>query len=203
MSNVEKIKKLEAEADKLSAEYESNRWEAARLISEELASGMSQRELARQIGKSDTHVIRMRKCWEAKCNPRVADNRTFNEVYHSTEVRGEPKPKPEPEPEKRPEPEERRRQRPEPDDDWEEEKGKRKEEQEEKEKNQTANGWALKITASVDMLHQYNTLWGDLSDGSLERLEESITKIETIIEGAKKCVRMSEKRSTTSRAKAV
>ena len=95
MDRVQQIIELEAAADKLNEEYESNRWETARLYSEELAAGKSQRALAAEVGKSKTHVYCMAKCWEVEGERSL--KRPFNTVYNSTEVRGEPKPKPEPE----------------------------------------------------------------------------------------------------------
>ena len=78
--------KLEADATKLGQEADGHRWEAARLIFEEISSGKSQRQLAREIGKSYEHVRIMAKTWNifGKCQPRLA----FNVAYHSPGVRG-------------------------------------------------------------------------------------------------------------------
>jgi len=64
-------------------------WEAARLIWEEVDSGTSRRELAREIGKSHTHVRYMYNCWDLVGRKTDGDLPNFNEVYHSSEVRGE------------------------------------------------------------------------------------------------------------------
>ena len=58
---VDQIIQHEAAADQKASEAEEHRWEAARLISEELADGKSQVRLADEIGKSETHVRYMRK----------------------------------------------------------------------------------------------------------------------------------------------
>jgi len=97
MDRVQQIIQLEADYDKLSAEAEANRWETARLYAEELAAGKSQRGLAREVGKSEGHIRRMRKCWEIGRVLKDADMPKFNTAYNSTEIRGEPKPRPEPE----------------------------------------------------------------------------------------------------------
>jgi hypothetical protein len=101
---VREIISHEAQAEEAEASANEHRWEAARLISEELASGTSQRQLAREIGKDEKHVRLMRKCWES-CGLKSApeDRPLFNTVYNSTEVRGEPKAKTEDKTRSRPE----------------------------------------------------------------------------------------------------
>lgn len=90
MSRVEEIIKAEAEADRLQNETDAWHWLAAELIAAELDEGKSQRQLAREIGKSHQHVSRMVRCWHLKVtNPTQALD--FNQVYNSPEVRGEPK----------------------------------------------------------------------------------------------------------------
>jgi hypothetical protein len=84
---VQKIIKLEQGA-------EWNHWEAARLISEELADGKSQRQLANEIGKSHTHVQHMAKAWEWQLKLPPSDRPPFNELYNSPEVRGQSAAKP-------------------------------------------------------------------------------------------------------------
>ena len=61
---VQQIIKLEAEADQAEATASEIRWEAARLIWEELQSGKPQRQLAREIGKSQGHVSKCSAMWE-------------------------------------------------------------------------------------------------------------------------------------------
>jgi hypothetical protein len=89
---------------RLEKRAESDLWDIARLISEELADGKSQRQLAREIGKGQTHVSYMAKTW-ALFGDHLGDQ-SFNEVYHSPEVRGAPQPEPtaQPEPTTRPTP---------------------------------------------------------------------------------------------------
>lgn len=87
LSRVEEIIIHESEADKLETSASDHRWEAARLISEELASGKKQRQLAREIGKDHKHVAFMARCWQAWGPRSPSDRPKFNEVYHSPEVR--------------------------------------------------------------------------------------------------------------------
>ncbi len=61
---VERIIELEAEADDLENRADDARWEAARLIYEEVAAGKSIGRLSKQVEKSHTHVSRMRRVWE-------------------------------------------------------------------------------------------------------------------------------------------
>lgn len=94
---VQQIIRLEREAD-------DAQWEAARLIAEELAEGKSQRQLAREIGKSQGHVRFMNRCWTLRgeyysIHPRPS----FGEFYNSSFVRAAEE-KAESEPVREPEP---------------------------------------------------------------------------------------------------
>lgn len=75
----------EEEADKAQAASDHHRWEAARLIAEELAEGTSQRKLAAKIGKSHTHVRLMKECWEKR--KLKLPRESFNEFYNGDKVR--------------------------------------------------------------------------------------------------------------------
>jgi hypothetical protein len=86
---IEHIIEHERLADKLDEQSEEHRWEAARLISEELADGTSQHELAARISKSQPHVFYMKRCWELRDN---SSYQSFDQLYGSPEVRG-PQPK--------------------------------------------------------------------------------------------------------------
>lgn len=77
-----------AAAGRMIALAEKHRWEAARLIVEELDSGKSQAQLAREIGKSQPHVHRMAKCWNLYLKVLPSERPSLNEVYNSPEVRG-------------------------------------------------------------------------------------------------------------------
>jgi hypothetical protein len=90
---------------RLEKNAEVNQWEAARLISEELADGKSQRQLAQEIGKSQTHVRYMAKTFEI-FGENHGVHGSFDLAYHSPEVRGAPQPEPtaQPEPTTRPTP---------------------------------------------------------------------------------------------------
>lgn len=89
-------------ADELQSKSDEHRWEAARLISEELADGKTQRELGREIGKSQTHVSFAAKTWDAFGADYQGNHApSWNEAYHSPEVRApqrEEPPAPEPDP---------------------------------------------------------------------------------------------------------
>lgn len=100
---VQKIIRLEADASKMESEASDLRWEAARLISEEIASGTTQRALAKEIGKDHKHVAWCVKCWKIWGGDLVGPRPPFNKAYHSTEVRGGPKPKVRGKPKARPE----------------------------------------------------------------------------------------------------
>lgn len=82
---VQQIIKLERQAD-------DAQWEAARLIAAELDDGKSQRQLAREIGKTHTHVRYMALAWEWKLKFPPYELPPFNEVYNSSEVRGSRQP---------------------------------------------------------------------------------------------------------------
>jgi len=83
---IDRIVVHEKLADEAGRSAEEHRWRAAELIWDELNSGTPARALARQIDKSDTHVRSMARTWERKL--KLADNRPFNEIYNSDEVRG-------------------------------------------------------------------------------------------------------------------
>lgn len=56
MTHVPEIIELEKRAHSADVDSDRCRWEAARLMVEELDGGMSQRRLAEEIGKSQSHV---------------------------------------------------------------------------------------------------------------------------------------------------
>lgn len=69
---------------------DEHRWEAARLITEEIASGTSGIAIAKQIGKTDTHVYRMRKCWLYRLDQTGSQDTQpgFWQLYNSPEIKG-------------------------------------------------------------------------------------------------------------------
>ncbi len=73
----------EQAADALDVAADAHRWEAARLIAEELAAGKSQRQLAAEIGKSQTHVSRMARVWQARESLETQQPGAFNELYQA------------------------------------------------------------------------------------------------------------------------
>jgi hypothetical protein len=82
-------------ADESEATASEHNWAAAQLIWEEVDDGATQKSIAAAIGKSETHVSFMRKCWEVKVASigltgfALSDLGSFYEVYNSVEVRGE------------------------------------------------------------------------------------------------------------------
>lgn len=93
---IEEIKYHLAAAEGPDRQSSHHMWVAAQLIWEEIEEGKSRRQLAQEIGKSHTHVRYMYNCWDLvgrKVMTGEADTEAlpnFNEVYHSTEVRGDP-----------------------------------------------------------------------------------------------------------------
>ena len=83
-SRVEQIVALERQADDLDKQSDDLRWEAARLIVEELEeTKKTQRALAREIGKSHTHVSHMKRAWLlAQEYPDLRKER-FQMLYHN------------------------------------------------------------------------------------------------------------------------
>jgi hypothetical protein len=93
LDRVEEIKRHEAIADREDSRTSEHRWEAARLIWEEITeAGTSRRALADQIGKSHTHVRYMFNCWDIVGRKLVVSGGSgslpnFNTVYTSEEIR--------------------------------------------------------------------------------------------------------------------
>jgi hypothetical protein len=99
LTRVEAIRELERMADDLTGEAEraryeavqmdrtadSMRWDAAHLIAEELKeTGKSQRQLAREIDKSHTHVRKMALVWRLHGNQvstGAVPAESFNKMY--------------------------------------------------------------------------------------------------------------------------
>jgi predicted transcriptional regulator len=87
MSRVKEIIEHERLADQAQATADDHRWEAARLIVAELATGKTKAQLGRDIGKTEAHVRYMARTSEAKLK-FGAFVPPFNAVYNSPEVRG-------------------------------------------------------------------------------------------------------------------
>lgn len=86
LDRVARIKFCETEAQKLYENAEALQWEAAELIATELAEGKTQRELAKEIGKSQMHVSYMSRIWKIKLENPGVQERSFNDLYQ--EVKG-------------------------------------------------------------------------------------------------------------------
>jgi hypothetical protein len=65
VSNVKRVIRLEADADKLEADASELRWQAAELITQDLDTGdWTVQAYADAIGKSQAHVSYMRAVWQ-------------------------------------------------------------------------------------------------------------------------------------------
>jgi hypothetical protein len=84
---VSSAEQLEAEARKLLREADYFRWRAARLIADEVATGTSQRELARQIGRSQTLVSFMVRVWQRFGDYPGNQRPTFQDAYRHVQQR--------------------------------------------------------------------------------------------------------------------
>ncbi|MFR9803191.1 hypothetical protein ACL02T_12935 [Pseudonocardia sp. RS010] len=103
--DVELIKRLESEGDRLSADYESNRWATAEAYHRALSNGMTQRQLAARIGKSHVHVGAMDRAHRYMLGNPDYQGRFADLYARFTGKQGNPKPDPAPEPDDDPEPE--------------------------------------------------------------------------------------------------
>jgi hypothetical protein len=83
MNRVAQIIQTESDADKLLAESDALRWHAAELIAAELADGKSQRQLAREIGKSQAHVSKCAKLWTLYGGDSLENRPAWHDVYRS------------------------------------------------------------------------------------------------------------------------
>lgn len=86
----------EEAAEILNERADEHRWEAARLIVSELDGGKTQRQVAGEIGKSNTHVNFMAQVWRGY---QGNQERSFNECYRQVKSRPRPpeiEPAPEP-----------------------------------------------------------------------------------------------------------
>jgi predicted transcriptional regulator len=85
-TRIEEIIWCEGEAEEIvsSAQREADklRWDAAKLITEELDAGKTQFELAKLIGKSQTHVSVMRRMYKAKiADYYLGNDQSFDAKY--------------------------------------------------------------------------------------------------------------------------
>lgn len=80
---VSRIIALQADAARAEADANRYHWEAAELIAHELETGISQRQLAREIGKSQGHVSKCAVLW-ARCGSDSLENRpAWRDAYRS------------------------------------------------------------------------------------------------------------------------
>jgi hypothetical protein len=95
MDRIAQIIKLEAEADTADGqakaateEAELLRWETARLISEELATGTSQRRLAEQVGLSQPTIFRRKEAWKRYGNVSADERPKFSAACEEANPQG-------------------------------------------------------------------------------------------------------------------
>jgi hypothetical protein len=85
MNRVAEIIRHEKEADKIQLKADDHRWEAARLISEELESGKTQKALAKEISKTQGHVSKCAALWKKFSDEN--DRPTWAKAYNSVSSR--------------------------------------------------------------------------------------------------------------------
>jgi len=103
---VERARFHESEADRHADQEDHHRWEAARAYVEALDGGMSKKGLARELGKSDMHVLYVERAGRANLSLPLEDRPRWNAAYQAAKGAPKtPKPSPEPAPDPRPEPE--------------------------------------------------------------------------------------------------
>lgn len=84
--------KLADEHEKTSSEHN---WAAAELVWEMVEDGIKQTEIASEIGKSQAHVTRLKKCWDLRVVQSGLEDfsysslGSFYQFYNSPEVHGE------------------------------------------------------------------------------------------------------------------
>lgn len=83
MDAVEEIIHCESEAEVLEEKADSLKWRAAELIHQQLEEGMSQRQLAKEIGKGEAHVRFMRGAWTAYLGTHPDERPPFNKAYQA------------------------------------------------------------------------------------------------------------------------
>lgn len=94
MNRIDEIIYHETAADAESSTRSAHRWQAAKLIYEEVESGKTKYKLAQEIGKSQHHVRWSARCWDlvgkhyADGN-EFSDFPNFNDTYHSDMIRGD------------------------------------------------------------------------------------------------------------------
>jgi hypothetical protein len=165
MNRIDEIVSLESGADQPESEASRKRWRAAQLIWEEVEEGTSRRALADAIGKSHTHVRYMYNCWD-KAGRYIAGDAypSFQEIYMSTEVRGEPEDSPAAA--EQPAKPSKRDIWVQPDEDRSEDAG---------------HTWITAANEAVGTLYDHPAFWGLLTDEELAVLRTLIPKIQKIV----------------------
>jgi transposase-like protein len=86
---IDQIIKLEAAYDRLADDAKANRWETAERYAQLLDTGKSQREVARLVGKSPSHVNKMSSAWRRHGGVSLEKRPLFQDVYRELSAKPE------------------------------------------------------------------------------------------------------------------
>jgi hypothetical protein len=151
--------------------YSRHKWEAARLIWQDVQEGKSRHALAEEISRSHTYVNWMVKCWELMRKRGISDSidrlPLFSEVYYSTEIRGESA---------------GRARQPRPD---QEDTGRDRGERDDADNRHTERpaDWVAGILAYAEKLEEHTATWPLISHDDVIALRGIPKRIRAIIEG--------------------
>jgi hypothetical protein len=96
MDRIRRIIELENLSSSRNLATSGEKWEASRLIWEEVTAGKTKTELGREINKTAMHVLFMYRCWDivvVQSGLSYGDYGSlpsFYAIYNSPEVRGNP-----------------------------------------------------------------------------------------------------------------
>jgi hypothetical protein len=161
MDRIAEIKRHLSIAEGDERTVSAHRWEAARLIWEEIEEGKSRRELAREIGKSHTHVRYMYNCWDLVGRKLVVSGGSdalpnFQAVYMSDEIRF-------------------------PEDDEHKAQERHQRQREREQEDHTAHGLVMRAANAVDSLARNSAYWPLLTDDDWDVLRAIPPTIRALI----------------------
>jgi len=91
-TRIQKIMRLENEADAAEQSANDMRWEAAETIWQELQAGTTQRKLASEIGKSQAHVAKCNRIWADHRSDSPENRPKWADAYRKVSSKPEDKP---------------------------------------------------------------------------------------------------------------